>query len=103
MELNPPTSLTFCSKVGKEIGEFSCNTRNGQGVIIFTDGSKYEGMIVDGKMDGQGKMIYSNGMSYVGQWVMGERNGYGELTWPSGEKFCGPFMNNELFGEGTYY
>ena len=49
------------------------------GIIIFKDGSRYEGMIKENMMHGYGKMIYKDGETYRGMWKCNQINGIGEF------------------------
>ena len=55
------------------------NCVNGQGTLMWKDGTKYVGVLVDGKFNGYGKFTYANGNKIVGRWednkqVEGETN-----------------------------
>lgn len=43
-----------------------------EGVIPYSDGSRYEGDVVDGKPHGRGVLIYSNGRRLSGSWANGK-------------------------------
>lgn len=49
------------------------------GIIIFKDGSKYEGMIKENMMHGYGKMTYKDKETYRGMWKCNQINGIGEF------------------------
>jgi hypothetical protein len=40
----------------------------GKGIMIWTDGSRYEGDFKSGKIEGQGTKVFSNGNTYIGWW-----------------------------------
>jgi len=40
----------------------------GKGIMIWTDGSRYEGDFKFGKIEGQGTKVFSNGNTYIGWW-----------------------------------
>lgn len=48
-------------------GEFSNNSMNGTGVMVWPDQSRYEGEFKNGKMSGRGIKQLANGNRYVGQ------------------------------------
>ena len=53
-----------------------------EGKMINFDGDIYEGTFDDKYMpDGDGVMIYTNQSKYVGQFKEGKRHGYGVLTY----------------------
>lgn len=48
-------------------GEFDNGFKHGEGIIIFPDGSKYEGSFMKNQLCGNyGKMVKSNGKIYEG-------------------------------------
>jgi len=58
----------------------SGDCRDGYGIMVFDDGSYYEGDWRNGKMDGKGSYIYKDGQKYIGSWKSGEINGQGEFS-----------------------
>lgn len=46
-------------------------------------------LLVSGKRDGQGMMVYSNGDMYQGAWAEGERSGIGILTCENKDRYEG--------------
>ena len=40
----------------------------GKGIMIWPDGSRYEGDFKSGKIEGQGTKVFSNGNTYIGWW-----------------------------------
>jgi hypothetical protein len=72
-----------------------------QGIITFSDGSKYVGGFSDGKMTGQGTMFYADGTKYVGEFLDGKMNGQGAFTWANGTKYVGEFRDGKMNGPGT--
>ena len=50
-------------------------------VLMFTDGTWYEGEWKDDKMEGQGILTYTDGTFYKGEWKDNDMNGYGILTY----------------------
>ena len=51
--------------------------RDGCGVQLWPDGSKYEGMWRNDKACGKGRMTHANGDIYEGNFEKGKRHGYG--------------------------
>lgn len=64
----------------KRIGEFRC----GKGILIWPDGSKYEGYFKNNKQHGRGRLIHSNGEIYEGNWLEDKACGYGVHTYLDG-------------------
>ena len=50
--------------------------------------------------EGQGVMLYSDGSQYVGQWQNGRPNGQGAYTMPDGSQYVGEFKNGFPDGIG---
>ena len=44
---------------------------------IYSDNSKYEGELLDGKKNGKGTCFFPNGDKYIGNWVNGKMQGEG--------------------------
>ena len=92
---------TFKNEILYE-GDFVNGEKNGNGKIIFEDGTIYEGNIEKGKFKGNGKMIWKNGYEYIGEFNGPILNGKGKLTGPEGDIYEGDFENNLFHGKGKY-
>jgi len=57
------------------------DTKNGQGVLTYPNGDRYEGGFKDDHMNGNGAFYFSDGRKYTGIWIKGKSNGQGILTW----------------------
>ena len=75
----------------------------GNGVMRYTDGNKYDGEWEDGQRHGSGLMTYRNGDSYDGQWENGQRQGTGTYIWHDGGQYVGSYKNNMRDGMGDYF
>ena len=51
--------------------------KEGNGIFIYPDGSKYEGQWKAGNRCGQGKYLYANGDWYKGNWKDNLKDGKG--------------------------
>lgn len=49
--------------------------------ILYPDGSRYEGWMLNGKKHGLGKYVLADGSSFVGQFLDGVVDGYGKIEW----------------------
>jgi len=108
------------------LGEQKEKTKNGEGMLLFTNGDAYKGNFKDNhkegrgtmrnyngnwykgtwskdKMDGEGTYVWKNGDIYEGQWKNGLRNGYGTFTYSNGKKYRGDWKNNKKHGDGLLY
>ncbi|XP_065070221.1 radial spoke head 1 homolog isoform X3 [Rhopilema esculentum] len=62
----------------------------------------YFGDYKDGKRDGNGVMIYPDGSKYSGAWKNGLKNGKGTYTFVNGDEFDGEWQNDLKHGRGRY-
>ena len=53
-----------CSAVPWQVGQWKDNTRHGQGVMTWADGSKFEGEWREGKINGEGVQHFVSGDKY---------------------------------------
>ncbi len=82
-------------------GEIQYGKINGQGKLFFADGSTYEGELKDEIIHGYGTMIYEDGSRYVGEWKNGYREGQGALIYSDGTEYLGEFESDQIHGEGS--
>ena len=63
-------------------GEWLVNTnqKDGRGVQIWPDGSRYDGFWKDGMANGFGRLVHAEGDVYEGEWTDDKANGYGVYT-----------------------
>lgn len=81
-------------------GEFSNNIREGYGIAIFNDESRYEGIFKNGwRFSGTQK--YKNGGTYTGSFKNGAIHGYGKYLFPDGTLYEGEFQNGNYSGKAT--
>lgn len=69
---------------------------------VMSENNKYVGELNDGELNGQGKLIYSDGTIYEGDFVNGKRDGHGHLTLTDGTEFWGEFKNDEIGNDGEF-
>lgn len=69
--------------------------------IEYSDGSFYEGEVVNGLLDGYGLMVWSNGDKYEGQWKQNKQDGTGKYTWSDSKVYDGLWENGE-YVKGTF-
>ncbi len=72
----------------------SCN-KEGHGVQIWQDGSKYEGQWVNGKANGKGRFILADGDIYEGDWMDDKAHGIGTYKYSDGAIYNGEWVNDK--------
>lgn len=77
--------------------------KNGKGVMVLSNGDKYEGDFSDGKMNGKGMYYFKDGSVYSGQYKANRRQGYGTFKWSNGDIYMGNYDDDYRHGIGTYY
>ena len=98
--------LTFTNSKGNTIyyvGEVRNNKANGEGVALYSTGSRYQGVWKDNLRHGDGTFYWPDGERYEGNYVNDRREGEGTYFWPNGEKFAGGWKNDRRNGKGTFY
>jgi len=75
--------------------------RDGYGVMIWPDGSRYDGMWERNKENGHGRLINANGDVYIGEWVDDEANGKGEYHHQDGAVYIGCWKDDKQEGTGV--
>eukprot|EP00829_Urostomides_striatus_P002460 TRINITY_DN1265_c0_g2_i2.p2 TRINITY_DN1265_c0_g2~~TRINITY_DN1265_c0_g2_i2.p2 ORF type:complete len:179 (+),score=47.64 TRINITY_DN1265_c0_g2_i2:3-539(+) len=65
------------------------NEKDGYGVMIKLDGSRYDGCWKTNQFNGYGRMIHTSGDIYDGNWVNGKAEGKGVYTHLDGTKYEG--------------
>lgn len=90
---------------GRHVGKNMDGKPHGWGVLTYHSNdplgrSKYEGAFVQGKRQGDGVLRWVNGNKYDGEWRDDNFNGRGE--WSSNVcKYRGDFVNGKFHGEGV--
>lgn len=74
--------------------------REGFGLQIWPDGSKYVGYWKNGKANGLGRLIHSDGDVYTGNWKDDAANGLGEYISVDGMRYKGEWVNDQQSGKG---
>lgn len=72
-----------------------------QNRIEYSDGSVYEGAVVNAMRAGAGKMTYKNGDVYEGTFIEDKMNGSFTVNYANGDSYIGPIINNVRSGYGT--
>ena len=74
--------------------------RDGLGVCIYSDGSRYDGMWKNDKRNGHGRMIWYNNDVYTGYWENDYENGEATVDFANGSKYVGSYKNGKREGKG---
>jgi len=61
--------------------------KNGQGVLSYPNGDRYEGDFKDDHMNGRGIFFKADGRNYTCVWINGKWNGSEDLMWPIGDRY----------------
>lgn len=69
--------------------------------LVWPDGTRYVGGVVDGKRSGHGTIFWPDGTRYVGSFSNDMREGAGTMVLPDGRVFNGIFKNDSLVGTAT--
>lgn len=84
-------------------GEWQNGLRDGEGILMYKNGSIYEGQWALGQKSGKGKMTYASGNYYDGEWKNNKRNGEGVMHWKTtNEKYTGHWDDGYQSGFGTH-
>ena len=78
------------------------NCIDGEGVFVFSDGSKYTGQFLNRLPHGSGKVLYANGELYEGKMKEGSFDGFGTLELTSGVKVSGYWDKGVFVGTENY-
>ena len=66
----------------------------------WPDGTRYEGMSLNGKFHGRGIYTYPNGDTYTGEFYFGKIQGQGQFNFKNGDKYLGAVYENQMHGQG---
>lgn len=84
--------------------------REGYGIFLLTDGSKYEGTFRKNKMSGRGRLIGAKGDYYEGEFEDDKASGFGKYVNKDGGIYIGYWKydkqdgrGEELFADGSQY
>lgn len=84
-------------------GQWEKGWMDGDGVLTFSNGDRYEGTVHENLIDGLGSYNYANGNWYEGEFVNGKMNGLGVFQFKNGNRFEGEFYDGKIYGDGTMY
>ena len=84
-------------------GCFLNGQKNGIGIYIWNNKSKYEGEWKNDCIHGYGIYYFSDGRKYIGEWKNNYMNGFGIYKWKNNKKYFGFFKNGVKNGFGIFY
>ena len=94
-------SLKYFGPVKNGLLETGYQERRDKCIIIFPDGTKYEGDIHSNRITGEGKYYFPSGAKYTGNILNGLRDGYGKYFSPEGVIYEGEWKEGLKHGKGT--
>lgn len=83
-------------------GYWRMNKANGKGRLIHADGDVYEGDWVDDKAHGKGVYRHLDGARYDGDWKEDKQCGFGRESWPDGAVYEGEYVDGKKHGRGLF-
>lgn len=99
-EVSGEGTLTY--DVGTYIGTFRNGVPHGEGYFKYANGDGlYEGGVAEGKRDGAGIFIAQDRSRYEGQWQAGIRQGFGRQTYTLGGSYEGQWKDDKFDGKGS--
>jgi len=108
------------------MGQMKNEMREGLGIQVWPDGSRYEGIWLNNKANKKGRLIYSDGdfnfgdwkddkkfgkgkfvhfdgaATYEGEWN-DEKHGFGNEKWLDGAFYQGEYKNGQKSGKGKFH
>lgn len=96
-------AVVFYSNGNRYEGELKDNFRHGYGKFYFANGDEYEGEFSEGYHHGKGIMIYNNGVKYDGEFEGGSFHGSGVYYLSNGDRYECEFQNGSPNGYGSFY
>lgn len=88
-------------------GDFSADPRtglmSGTGRIVWIDGNRFEGTLVQGIKEGKGQFTWNNGQRYTGDWARDLPNGKGSFLFANGDRYEGEVKDGEAHGKGAMF
>ena len=87
---------------GRYYGPLVDGKLHGRGRIEWANGNVYEGEVANGLLSGKGRLRFGNDNVYDGQWREGLMSGRGELRYHNGSVYRGEFVRGEYHGKGRF-
>lgn len=71
------------------------NIRDGIGLMIWPDGSRYDGNWSENRASGQGRLIHADGDVYEGEWLNDKAHGEGTYSHANGAYYKGDWVDDK--------
>ncbi|OMJ79529.1 hypothetical protein SteCoe_20421 [Stentor coeruleus] len=84
----------------KYMGNFKNNQKSGYGMLIWPDKSYFEGEFQNGVINGLGHLFNANGQVFEGRFLNGKLTGKGSEICQDGISYKGHFVNSKKHGKG---
>ena len=98
-EKKKETCIILFADGTKYEGEIHANKISGEGKYYFPSGAKYSGQLLNGLRDGFGKYFSPEGITYEGEWKMGLKEGKGVMKCQN-MTYDGEWKKGNIDGEG---
>ncbi|GIZ50524.1 serine/threonine-protein kinase [Noviherbaspirillum aridicola] len=99
------TRRTIRSEGQTLTGEFNADpdsgALSGNGQVVWSNGDRYEGRLVNGSKEGRGQFVWQNGQRYNGDWANNQPNGRGTIVFADGNRYEGDVRNGLPNGRGV--
>lgn len=83
-------------------GSWANDKKQGLGVMVYADGTKYHGNWERNKFSGQGAFYYANGDIYAGEWARGQKNGTGTYIYKATQTHLKGVWVNGVCQDGVF-
>jgi hypothetical protein len=84
----------------KYVGSVVNDQPHGEGLMTFVDGYDYEGDFSYGKKEGYGTFRWQDGAFYQGEWHDDNMEGYGKFHYADGNEYNGNWKDGKMNGYG---
>jgi hypothetical protein len=89
------------NQIASFLGNKVNDSKEGFGIEIWKDGSKFKGYFKNNKVNGWGFYSHSDGDIFTGQFMNDQAEGFGIFRNPTGANYVGFWMDNNQHGFGT--
>jgi hypothetical protein len=76
------------------------NALSGRGQILWANGNRYDGDLVQGRKHGEGSFAWASGQRYSGQWADDQPRGKGQMRFANGDDYEGEVADGLPQGQG---